>query len=64
MLAGTRPEVDHVIGRADRLLIMLDHYDGVAEVSQAPERGEQPRVIALVEADARLVEDIQHPDEA
>ena len=33
---------------------------GVAEVAQAEQRRDQPRVVALVQADARLVEDVEH----
>ena len=32
------PEVDHVVGRADRLLVVLDDDDGVAEVAQPRQR--------------------------
>src|SRR3989442_1073970 len=32
MLAGPRPEIDHVIGRSNRLLVVLDDDDGVAEI--------------------------------
>jgi len=35
----------------------------VAEVAQAPERREEPVVVALVQPDARLVEDVEHADE-
>ena len=63
VLARAGPEVDHVVGGAHRLLVVLDDDDGVAEVAQLLERGEQPRVVALVQADRRLVEDVQHADE-
>jgi len=36
---------------------------GVAEVAQALERGEQTVVVALVQADARLVQNVKHADE-
>ena len=35
----------------------------VADVAQPLERVDQPRVVALVEADRRLVEDVEHADE-
>ena len=35
VLAGSRPDVDDVVGDADRLLVVLDDEDGVAEVAQA-----------------------------
>ncbi len=60
--AGARPHVDDVIGGADRLLVVLDDEHGVAEVAQALQRVEQARVVALVQADGRLVEDVEHAD--
>ena len=35
---GAGPEVDHVIGRADRLFVVLDDEHGVAEIAQAAQR--------------------------
>ena len=60
VLAGARPEIDHVVGHADRLLVVLDDDDGVAEIAQARERREQLPVVALMQADRRLVEHVQH----
>ena len=58
------PDVDDVVGDADRLLVVLDDDDGVAEVAQAHERVDQPLVVALVQPDRRLVEHVEHADEA
>ena len=41
---------------------MLHHYDGVRCVTELLERGDQAVVVALVEAYAGLVEDIEHVD--
>ena len=57
------PDVDHPVGRADRLLVVLDDEDGVAEVAQPGERRDQLGVVALVQADRRLVEDVQDAHE-
>ena len=62
--AGARADVDHVVGGADRVLVVLDHDHRVAEVAQALERLEQPRVVALVQADRRLVEHVEHAGQA
>ena len=64
MHAGARADVDDIIGGPDRVLVVLDHDHRVAEVAQAPQRVEQPRVVALVQADRRLVEHIEHAGEA
>ena len=63
VLAGAGPHVDQVVGRAHHLLVVLDHEHGVAEVAQPLERPDQLAVVALVEPDRRLVEDVQHADE-
>ena len=52
-----------MVGRAHRALVVLDHDHRVAEVAQALERRDQPRVVALVQPDRRLVEDVEHADE-
>ena len=62
--AGAGADVEHVVGGADRVLVVLDHDHGVAEVAQALERFEQPRVVALVQADRGLVEHVEHAGEA
>ena len=61
--AGARAHVDQVIGRAHHLLVVLDHEHRVAEVAQPLERADQLAVVALVEADRGLVEDVEHADE-
>ena len=38
VLAGAGAEVDHVVGRPDRLLVVLDDDDGVAEIAQPRQR--------------------------
>ena len=60
VLAGAGAEVDHVVRRADRLLVVLDDDDRVAEVAQPAQRRQQPPVVALVQADGRLVEHVEH----
>ena len=64
MDAGAGADIEHVVGGADRVLVVLDDDHGVAEIAQALERFEQSRVIALVQADRRLVEHIEHAGEA
>ena len=56
--AGT--EVDDPVGRFDRRLVVLDDEHRVAEVAQAMQRADQALVVALVQADRRLVEHVQH----
>ena len=64
MDAGAGADVDDVVGGADGVLVVLDHDHGVAEVAQPLQRFEQPRVVALVQADRRLVEHVEHAGQA
>ena len=51
MHAGAGAEVHDVVRLADRILVVLNDDDGVAEVAQAVERVGQALVVALVQAD-------------
>ncbi|HMC53694.1 MAG TPA: hypothetical protein VKH19_00865 [Gemmatimonadaceae bacterium] len=62
-LAAAGAELDHVIGRPDRLQIVLDDQHGVAAVAQTREQPQQPRHVARVEADRRLVQHVQRVHE-
>ena len=64
VLAGARTDVDDPVALADRLLVVLDDDHRVAEVAQPGQRVDQPAVVALVQADRRLVEHVQRADEA
>ena len=63
VLAGARAHVDEPVGAPHHLLVVLDDDHRVAEVAEPLERADQPVVVALVEADRRLVEDVEHADE-
>ena len=49
-----------MIGPANRLLVVLHHQYRVPQVAQSLECGEQLLVVTRVQANARLVENIQH----
>ena len=63
VLPGPGPDVDHPVGRPDRLLVVLHDEDRVAEVAEAGQGRDQLRVVALVETDRGLVEDVQDAHE-
>jgi hypothetical protein len=44
--AGTGADIDQIIGGADRLLVVLDDDDGVAQIAQPGEGAEQALVVA------------------
>jgi hypothetical protein len=52
-----------VVGRAHHLLVVLDDEHRIPEVAQPLERPDQLRVVALVQADRGLVEDVEDADE-
>ena len=60
VFAGSGAEVENVVGMADSFLIVFDDEDRVAEVAQGFERGDEALIVALVEANAGLIEHIQH----
>ena len=63
VLAGAGPEIDHVVCRANGLLVVLDDDDCVSQIAEARQRGEQLAVVALMQADGRLVEHVEHSRE-
>ena len=62
--ARARTDVQDIVGQADRVLVMLDHDHRVAKVAQTGKSAEQAFVVALVQADRRLVEHVHHADQA
>ena len=64
VLAGARAEVDQVVGGAHRPLVVLDDDHRVAEVAEPLERPDQLRVVALMQPDRGLVEDVEDADQA
>ena len=64
VLAGAGADVDDPVGGPDGVLVVLDHDQGVAEVLEPDQGLDQPVVVALVQADARLVEHVEHAHEA
>ena len=49
-----------MIGAPNRILVVLDHYQGVAGRRQLIECVQQHRVVARVQADGRLIEYVAH----
>jgi len=63
VLARPRPEVDQPVGGAHRLLVVFHDQDGVAQVAHPLQGGDEPGVVALMQADARLVQHVEHAHE-
>src|SRR5439155_12723775 len=58
------PEIDNQIGRAHGLFIVLDDDNGVAHVAELFEAVEQALVIARMQANTGLIENIEDADQA
>ena len=63
VIAGPRSHVDDVVGSAHRLLVVFDGDHRVAEIAQPQQGVDEPTVVALVQADTGLVEDVEDPDQ-
>ena len=63
VLPRSWPDVDDVVGGADGLLVVFHDDDRVADVPQPDQGVDQLAVVALVEPDGRLVQDVQDPDQ-
>ena len=64
MRAGAGAHVDEVVGGAHHRLVVLDDEHRVAEVAQAHQGADQAVVVGGVQADRRLVADVEHAHEA
>jgi hypothetical protein len=63
-LAGAGSHVDQPIGRAHQRLVVLHNQHGVALLLQLAKRLDQPLIVARVQTDRRLVENVKHADES
>ena len=64
VLPRPRPDVHHPVRGPDRVLVVLHHDQRVAQVAQPQQGLEQPVVVPLVQPDGRLIQHVEHPDEA
>jgi hypothetical protein len=63
-LAGLGAHVDDPVGGAHGVLVVLDDQHAVAQIAQLQQRAHQAGVVPLVQADAGLVQDVQHAHQA
>ena len=64
VLAGARADVDEPVRLPDGVLVVLHHDQGVAQVAQFLQSGDQALVVALMQADGRLVQHVEHAGQA
>ena len=61
--AGPWPKVDQVVGRAHGVFIVFDDDNRVAQLSEPAQRRQQSIVVTRVQADRRLIENVEHSHE-
>ena len=61
--SSLRTNVYNPVGSKHHVLVVLNYHHRVAHIAQLLERVDKPLVVALVQSDARLVEDIEYVDE-
>ena len=61
--ARLRTNVNDIIGIEHHVAVVFYHNHGVAHVAQLLQRVDKTIVVALMQTDARLVEDVEHVDE-
>ena len=64
MNPGAGTQINDMICAADRLFVVFDHHHRVAEVPEMEKRIQQTLVVALVEPDGGLVQDVHHADQS
>ena len=63
LATGPGAQIDDVIGGADHRRVVLDDQQGVAGIAEAVQHADQPVDVAVVQADAGLVQHEQRVDE-
>ena len=58
----TRTDIDNVVRRAHRVLVVLDNYKRVADILEVAQSIQKLFVVALMQTYTRLVENIQNSD--
>ena len=61
--SGGRAYVDDIVRGKDHVLVVLHHDDGIARIPEFFQGIDQPVVVALMQTDRRLVQDVKHPDQ-
>ena len=62
--AGSGADIHKVVGGENGVFVMFDHDHRITEIAQMPQRVEQARIVALVQADRRLVQHVEHAGQA
>ena len=64
MFPGAGSDVQDLVRRVHGLFVMLHHQQAVAQVPQVLKSLQELGIIPLVQTDAGLIQDVQHPGQA
>ncbi len=64
VVAGAGAEVEQIIGGGDHFAVVLDQDQRVAQIAEMFQGLQQPAIVARMQADGRLVEDVEHAGQA
>src|ERR1700737_741366 len=53
-------KIKNMIGGSDRFFVVLDHDHGIAEIAKFSECSQKSSIVALMQSDARLVQNIKN----
>ena len=62
--AGAGSDIEHMVGEADGVLIVLYNDHRIAEIAKPLQSFKEAGVVALVQADGRLVQHIEYAGQA
>ena len=60
VLAGTRADIHQIVRGPQGILIMLHDDQGIAQIPQILQGGQQLGVVTLMQADGRFIQYVQH----
>ena len=58
--AGAGSKIDDIVRAPDCIFVMLDYHNGIAQIAQLFQSGQEPRIVFVMETDRWLVENVQH----
>ncbi|MDT4870069.1 hypothetical protein FQZ97_1051300 [compost metagenome] len=64
MNTGSRADIDHIVSCQDGIFVMLNDDNRIAEIAQMAQRVEKTGIVALMQADRRLIKNIKHTRKA
>ena len=59
LLSCPRPQVQHEVALADNFRVVLDHNNGVLEISEPLDNANEAVIVPGVKADTRFIKDIE-----